>query len=496
MSKHNYFVKILIKINNFINSLLERNLNKLNAANLKKILINNKIFLTIFGAIILFISYLSIPNIFNQNEISAEIKKNLLNKLSLEFNFEKKLHYKFFPRPHFITNELSIIFNDNKISEIKKIKIYVSLGNLFSLKKMKVKDIIIENGNFNLNKNNYSFFIKLLDSNFKNIKFEILNSNIFYRNLQNEVLFVNNIINANYIYDLNESKNILYSKNKIFNLPYSIELFTDKEKKTLNSKINLESLRLQIENQFLDGEEFNSGLSRFNFLNLKSIAEYKSNKNYFEFKLFNEAKNSKFSYNGKLNFRPFHSYLNGSANELNFFHLFSNNAIIKQLLKTEILNNTNVDFELNIAANKIKNFDNFTNIFLKSKIQEGLIDLDQTKFSWKNYVNFVLTDSLVYVKDGKLILDASSEIKLINLDEVYKFLLTPKNLRKKINKININFSYLFDEKTISINDVKVDGVSDENLYKNINKINLKDNSLQNKIYFKKLLNDLIKSYVG
>ena len=79
MNKHNYFVKILIKFNNFINSLLERNLNKLNAANLKKILINNKIFLTIFGAIILFISYLSIPNIFNQNEISAEIKKNLLN---------------------------------------------------------------------------------------------------------------------------------------------------------------------------------------------------------------------------------------------------------------------------------------------------------------------------------------------------------------------------------------------------------------------------------
>ena len=67
---------------------------------------------------------------------------------------------------------------------------------------------------------------------------------------------------------------------------------------------------------------------------------------------------------------------------------------------------------------------------------------------------------------------------------------------KKINKININFSYLFDEKTISINNMKVDGVSDENLYKNINKINLKDNSLQNKIYFKKLLNDLIKSYVG
>ena len=84
-------------------------------------------------------------------------------------------------------------------------------------------------------------------------------------------------------------------------------------KKRLNSKINIESLRLQLENQFSYGEEFNSGLSKFNFLNLKSVAEYKTNKDYFEFKLFDEAQNSKFSYNGKLNFRPFYSYLKGSC---------------------------------------------------------------------------------------------------------------------------------------------------------------------------------------
>ena len=129
MNRHNYFVKMLIKINNFINSLLERNLNKLNAANLKKILINNKIFLTILLLVILFLSYLSIPNIYNQNQISEEIKKNLVEKLNLEFNFEKKFDYKFFPRPHFITNESSLIFNEKKISEISKIKINFDISS-------------------------------------------------------------------------------------------------------------------------------------------------------------------------------------------------------------------------------------------------------------------------------------------------------------------------------------------------------------------------------
>ena len=51
----------------------------------------------------------------------------------------------------------------------------------------------------------------------------------------------------------------------------------------------------------------------------------------------------------------------------------------------------------------------------------------------------------------------------MNLDEVYKFLLTPKSLRKKINKMNINFTYLFDEKIININNIKVDDKSDQNL---------------------------------
>jgi hypothetical protein len=107
MSKHNYFFRSLIKINKFINSLLSRNLNKLNPANLKNILINNKVFLFTVLLVILFFSYLSLPNIFNKNQISVELKKDLLNKLNLEFNFKKELNYKFFPRPHFTINESS-----------------------------------------------------------------------------------------------------------------------------------------------------------------------------------------------------------------------------------------------------------------------------------------------------------------------------------------------------------------------------------------------------
>jgi hypothetical protein len=54
-----------------------------------------------------------------------------------------------------------------------------------------------------------------------------------------------------------------------------MELSNNEEEKKLNSKINIRSLNLQLENQISYGEELKSGLSEFNFLKSKSIANIK-----------------------------------------------------------------------------------------------------------------------------------------------------------------------------------------------------------------------------
>ena len=133
---------------------------------------------------------------------------------------------------------------------------------------------------------------------------------------------------------------------------------------------------------------------------------------------------------------------------------------------------------------------------LKSKIQEGLVDIDQTKMTWKNNIVLEFFNSLIFVKEGKLILDSNVEISIIDINELYQFLLTPKNLRKKINKVNVNFTYLFDEKNINVKNIRIDGKTLEKSKYTSNDILLKENNLQNKIYFKKLLNKLIKNYLG
>ena len=496
MTKLNPFVKNLKNISKSINSLLERNLNKLKFDNLKIIASSNKIILTFVAVFVLFVSYILVPTFYKQVDISRELKKELLSKLNLDFTFTKNIKYNFFPRPHFTSEDSFIIENQNNIAEIDKIKIYVSLENLFSVKNIDINEVILENTNFELNNRNYNFFTKILDNNFLNINFKIKKSNIFFRNKENEVLFINKIKNLKYYYDPNEFKNILYSENKIFNTPFSLEIINQKDKKKLDTKLNLGSIGLKIENTNNYGYEIKSGSTTIHYKKNKNFVNYKANKNFFEFSYYNDLEKKKFLYNGKLNFNPFYSSFEGTTEEINVSYLFATNAIIVELLRTGIFNSKNIDFKLNIDADKIQNNRSFVNLFLKSKIQEGLIDIDDTQVDWKNNSTIKLTDTLLFVKDGKLFLDGKSQINIKNIKNIYKFLLTPKNFRKKIKTIDFQFSYAFGEKLIILNDIIIDGKYNQKVNEKLNNIYFRGSDMQNKIFFKNMTNDLLKAYAG
>ena len=232
------------------------------------------------------------------------------------------------------------------------------------------------------------------------------------------------------------------------------------------------------------------------YIKKKSKVDYKIKNNYFEFDYYDISDKKKFLYNGKFNFKPFYSSIEGSAQEINIFHLFGLNSIIPQLIKTEIFNKKNLEFEFHLNAKKIQKNKNFSNFFLKSKIFDGLIDIDESSIEWKNSTIAKLSDTLIYVKDGKLVLSGRTEINITNVKNIYQYLATPKNFRKKIKRINFDFSYIFDEKTFLLKDIMIDGKYNKKVNEKLNNIYLRDYDLQNKIYFKNLMNSSIKAYVG
>ena len=148
MTKSNLFVKNLKNINKSINSLLERNLNKLKFDNFKTLASNNKIILTVVALFILFISYLLVPSFYKQENISKKLKIELQSKFNLDFTFNQNIDYNFFPRPHFVSKDSYIIEKQKNIAEVNQIKIYVSLDNLFSIKNINIKEVNLDNANF------------------------------------------------------------------------------------------------------------------------------------------------------------------------------------------------------------------------------------------------------------------------------------------------------------------------------------------------------------
>lgn len=496
MSKTKSLLKYFKNINNSINSLLEKNLNKLNFKNLSYLFKNNKLILIFVAVFVLFVSYLSIPTFYKQPDISKELKNELQNKFNLNFKLTSNLKYNIFPRPHFTIVDSNIFDDKSEISKVNNLKIFISLSNFFSLSDIEIRDLIIENANFDLNKKNYNFFINLLNKSFKETNLIIKNSNIFFRNSNDEILFINKIIKTKYYYEKKELKNVLFSENEIFNIPFSIETYFNMDKSKIFSKINLNLIKLKIDNELSLDKEKKIGNSEFIFNKFKRNANYQIEKNSLKFHVFDKIEEPSLTYKGELNFNPFYAILNGDIEELNLNSLFGSNVIIAQFLKTEILNNKNIDFLLNINADKIYKNYNFRNIHLKSKIQDGLIDTDKTTFEWKNLAEFELLQSLIFVKDGELVLDGKLKINIKNYKDIYKYLLTPKNYRNEINQIDLNFKYNFDQNIAELKDIIIDNKINQKVNKTLNNIILKKDDLQNKIYFKKLLNQAIKNYFG
>ena len=92
--------------------------------------------------------------------------------------------------------------------------------------------------------------------------------------------------------------------------------------------------------------------------------------------------------------------------------------------------------------------------------------------------------------DGKL------KINIKNYKDIYKFLLTPKNYRKEINQIDLNFTYNLDQNIAELKDIVIDNKINQKVNKTLNNIIIKKDNIQNKIYFKNLLNEAIKNYAG
>ena len=101
--------------------------------------------------------------------------------------------------------------------------------------------MIFKNTDFNVYKEDFIFFENLLKTE-PNENEILIKKVIFFKNKDDEVLFINKIFNGKFYYDSNNLQNVLSSRNEIYNVPYKLIIKNDKFNKNLLTKFNSKKL--------------------------------------------------------------------------------------------------------------------------------------------------------------------------------------------------------------------------------------------------------------
>lgn len=495
MNKHNLLNKKIKKQIESINNLIENNFNKIKylKKNFKKIELtqNNRVFLSISAVVILTLSYFLIPTFYNKNIIENEIKNQILKKYNINIKFNDKIRYGLVPAPHFTSSNVSIFRDKIEIGSVDNFKIFLKIGKFFSINELESKDISFKKADFNIEFDDLVFFQNLLKTAPNENKIVFKNSNLFFKTSDDEILFINRIFNSKFYYDSYNLENVLISKNEIFNTPYKLTIKNDKFNKKIFIKFESKKIRLNIENEIDYEKDVKKGTLDTLFINKNLSLNYEVGKNYLNFNSVNKK-----LLKGNIEFKPFYLNLDLKYDGVSTKDLFNDNSILIDLIKSEIFFNDNLNVNLNLSIRDITNIAELNNVFLNIKLQQKNIDLSNSTLMWKDDLKVTLKEGMLDYSDhdisliGKLYFDAE------NINNFYKSFQIKKIHRKKINDIELDFVYNFNNKKFKFDNVVVDNVSSPKLNKFINEYNLSDKVFSNKITFKNFVNNFFKIYAG
>ena len=77
--------------------------------------------------IVLFFSYLSIPNFYDTSNLINNVKNQLYKDLNINFNLSEKFTYNLFPKPNFTFQDIKFLYQDKNFASIDEMKIYISI---------------------------------------------------------------------------------------------------------------------------------------------------------------------------------------------------------------------------------------------------------------------------------------------------------------------------------------------------------------------------------
>ena len=361
MNKLNFtskkFKQRFLSINNSIESFFNKI--KFFKSNFKKneIIKNNRVFFGVAAVVILTLSYFLIPTIYDKNTIQAKIENHISKKYKFNVKFNEKVRYALLPKPHFVVKNLSILKDKKEIGVVKNFQTFIGLGNYFLIDDLELKNLSLTNADFNITSEEFVFFEEFLKTEPNENEIILKKSNIFFKDIDEDLLFLNKILNGKFYYDSTNLENVLASKNRIFNIPYKLNIKNNKYRKELFINFNSKKIRLNIDSTTNYSDKMKKGVIELLFVNKKKSLNYEIDE-----KSLNFSSEDKKTLKGSLDFKPFYLKSNLRYEGINIKDLFKDDSLLVEIIKSEILNNQNLNVNINLTVNDITNIDELNEV--------------------------------------------------------------------------------------------------------------------------------------
>jgi len=506
----NFFIDKFKKFKNikFINNYFTDKFNKLKKIkNLKFIKISNLsmsiiLFITL---LFLYLFYLSIPTLYNKETLQKDITNKLIKEFKINFSLSSKIRYLILPSPHVLVENVKI-FDDNlkdpkELSQIKKLKIYISQKNLFDQNDLEIDKISIEDANFLAQKKYYGFFDDYLKNQFSKKKIIIKNSNFFLKDKNDKTISIFPIKNINLFYDEEKLANQMTVKGKFFKIPFNLKWNKNFEKKAKSvTLIKLKKLDLEIKNEsFIKDKKYLASNNIF-FRNAKLNSNFQIKNNLISFNS-KDSKivNNNLDYNGKIYLEPFDMKLEINLDKLNLIKFLTSSFAFIKSSNLEFLFNKNFSAKIDINAKNVRN-----KMFDYSKISinfdNGKINFNDSFLISKKIGSLKLNETKIDLVDEKLTFNCSFNFNVTNQKEFYTAFQIPKKNRKLLKNIFFDLQVNTYNDKLNINNFKIN--SKKSVLNDATKsiINQYNNSEKNKIYnwinLKNFTREIFNSYSG
>ena len=476
------------KIESFFDKI--RNLKKYNQSKKKFYYLDNKVAISVACSVLLFFSYFLIPAFYKEDKIKTSLINQVSDKYDINIVFNEKVKYGLFPKPFFYTKNLDIKYNNKVLANSGYVKFYISFNNFFLSENILSKNLIFQDTEFNINSNNISFFLKALNSPDKENQFIFKKSKFFYKDQNEDLLFLSKIDNFSFFYDDVNDLQKLKSNFEVFNIPFKLDITKNILNKNKSIKLSSKKIRLDIETSIEYDEAKISGFFDIASINKKNLFRYVIEDNSLNFLSLEK------DFKGEVNFKPFYFSTDLNFNYISQKKIFQSESLLIDLLDSELLNNPNLNASINIKIDKIDKFEYLQDFVSKIHLGDGRILMKSFNTQWNNSV-LIKSNEIEFLNDieGKKLV---GEI-IFNFEDIEKFFRyfqIKRNYRDVFETIKLDFVYDLTLDKLIINNLRIDDKSLKKIDKFINKYNKSEINSFNKVTIRNFIKEFFIVYAG